>query len=498
MLTVAALMAAVIGCAEDDSGRGMDSPAGPWQDDERGTGDPGPSLGSYQLTFYWVASETSFGGTKNTNFYTPQCTKIATISSTFWSAIKLEGTGRLADGRMVNYAGSCNCNRSPCFDVLDADHPWGKGVQNRALEPFRSIAVDPNRITYGDWVYVPDLDGIEMPGDAPWGDFVHDGCLRADDTGSAIVGKHIDFFAALKPHYQTLVNELDDHVEIRAAGDRCPVITGDDEEEPADEDPPDDDGSPTVCYPGANNDWSTCLPLSFPGEPSGYDYPGLLNGNVNYRAPIAYLDLQAIPSDTKLAPNFTLGELAQASKGRWGVVQPHAVDRLQKIRNALGAVKINSGYRSPGYNAGISGSATWSRHMYGDGYDFAPTSASINSGESQCTSKGGTLVEYTTHVHCDWRSIANDTGFYGALALGDDAPELPIALETAVLEEHDGVWTAPAEGFDEGEPLRRWTALGADGEVLASEIGESFVAPEGSARVEVLVGAVVALAQDVQ
>ena len=95
---------------------------------------------------------------------------------------------------------------------------------------------------------------------------------------------------------------------------------------------------------------------------------------------------------------------------------------------------------------------------------------------------------YYQHVHGDketfhlaWRKL-----------------ELPFAMETAVLEVHDGVWTAPAEGFDEGEPLRRWTALDADGEVIASEIGESFVAPEGTDRVEVLVGAVVALAHDLE
>jgi 3D (Asp-Asp-Asp) domain-containing protein len=491
VLTVAVLTTALFGCAAHD-GDGRGPILG---DDDRATGEPGPVLGNFQLTYYWVASETSYAGAKDTSFYTKQCTKIATVPKKFWDALKLEGTGKLADGRMVNYSGSCSCARSPCFEVLGADHPWGKGVQNRALEPFRSIAVDKDEISYGDWVYIPALDGVEMPGDEG---FVHDGCMRADDTGSAINGKHIDFFAGLKSNYQSLVNELDDNVQIRAAGTRCPV-DGDvpDDEEPADEDPPDDDDTPTVCFPGAANDWATCLALSFPGQPSGYDYPGLLNGNANYRDPIAYLDLSTIPSSTKLAPNFTLGELAQESKGRYAVVQPHAVDRMQQIRNALGAIKVNSGYRSPGYNAGISGSATWSRHMYGDGFDYAPTNASINSGETQCTSKGGTLVEYTSHVHCDWRSIANDTSFYGAVALGE-APDLGLAAMTAVLEVEDGVWTAPADGFDEGEPLRRWTALDADGEVIATAIGESFVAPEGTARVEVLVGAQVALAQDVQ
>ncbi|HET6585884.1 MAG TPA: 3D domain-containing protein [Nannocystaceae bacterium] len=493
MLSIAGLTAALLGCSADD-GRGIGSAAGPWQDDDRDTGQPGPLLGSFQMTYYWVTSEGSFTGAKDTSFYTTQCTKIATVPRKFWDALKLEGTGKLADGRMVNYAGSCNCSRSPCFEVLDDDHPWGKGVQQRALAPFRSIAVDPDRIAYGDWVYIEALDGLQMPGDAPWGDFVHDGCMRADDTGSAIVGKHIDFFAAEKAHYQVLVNDIDDHVDVRAAGTRCPVLTDDpgDDEEPDDEDP----SGPEVCYPGPDNDGTMCLPLAFPGEPSGYDYPGLLNGNENYRGPIAYLDLSAIPPETKLAPNFTLGELAQASKGRYAVVQPHAVARLQSIRGALGVLKVNSGYRSPGYNAGVDGSATWSRHMYGDGFDYAPQSASIDSGESQCQSKGGTLVEYTTHVHCDWRGTSVDPLFFGA-AFGE-APELPLMAMTAVLELSDGRWTAPAEGFDEGEPLRRWTALDADGDVIEQALGESFAPPAGTARIEVGVGAVVTLARDLE
>ena len=33
-----------------------------------------------------------------------------------------------------------------------------------------------------------------MPGRAPWGGFVHDGCVIADDTGGAIRNRHLDLF----------------------------------------------------------------------------------------------------------------------------------------------------------------------------------------------------------------------------------------------------------------------------------------------------------------
>jgi hypothetical protein len=50
------------------------------------------------------------------------------------------------------------------------------------------------------------------------------------------------------------------------------------------------------------------------------------------------------------------------------------------------------------------------------------------------------------------------------------------------------VFTTSAEGFDEGEPTRRWTAYDADGNVLQESLTPVFVAPRHTARVEVDVG----------
>ncbi len=184
---------------------------------------PGMLLGAFQLTYYWVTSEDDYPGTKDTAIYDPACSVLATVTSEFASSLALEGTGRLSDGRVLNYDGSCGCPRSPCFFEVDEEHPWGVGVQNRPLIPFRSIAVDSDVIAYGDRIYVVELDGVAMPGESPWGDFVHDGCVTADDTGGAIIGMHIDFFAALRDHYYDLDGRLGlATATLHDGGARCP------------------------------------------------------------------------------------------------------------------------------------------------------------------------------------------------------------------------------------------------------------------------------------
>ena len=98
-----------------------------------------------------------------------------------------------------------------------------------------------------------------------------------------------------------------------------------------------DTGSPLeVCYPGADESWTTCFPLvdwsTSWGE--GYDYPEPLGGSPLYRKPIRFLDLRDLDESEALAPNFALGELMSAAKGRYGLFQPHAVERIQALRDA--------------------------------------------------------------------------------------------------------------------------------------------------------------------
>lgn len=184
--------------------------------------DPGPQIGSFQLTYYWVSDESDHPGGSNETLYDPDCNALATVSADFADALTLEGTGRLNDGRVLNYWNTCGCPNSPCFFEVDEDHPWGFGVENRALQPFRSLAVDTDVLNIGDWVYVAEFDGLMMPGDSPWGGFVHDGCVIADDIGGGINGQHIDFFSGLRSFYTNLDGTLGiTQVTLHAPGDRC-------------------------------------------------------------------------------------------------------------------------------------------------------------------------------------------------------------------------------------------------------------------------------------
>jgi hypothetical protein len=241
-----------------------------------------------------------------------------------------------------------------------------------------------------------------------------------------------------------------------------------------------------VCFPGADGSYDTCFTLHAmdPDAPAaGYEYPAALGGDPNYRRPIAFIDLEELDGTTNVAPNFTLEELAQAYKGRWAIVQPHAVESLQALREAAGPLNVNSGYRSPDYNADIGG-AGYSRHMYGDGFDLDPVSVTVDALETLCESDGGVLVEYETHVHCDWRLDDVAVEFFGP----PDAAA-PVAPAFAASIERDGTrLVVHADGFDEGEPVRRWTAVDAHERVLTVFVGRSFIAPPGTVRVDVLVG----------
>lgn len=164
----------------------------------------------FRYTFYWMADQDRHEDTARwanvpdlaldiqgvgvnnayTDIYARDGTWLGHHIGSFVDELKMEGSGWLSDGRVINYAGRCRYGVGTCFEVLDPDdYPYGRGARRRPLVPFRSVAVDRRLLPIGDTLYVPEFDGLPLPD----GD-VHDGCLRADDTGGAIKKRLIDFF----------------------------------------------------------------------------------------------------------------------------------------------------------------------------------------------------------------------------------------------------------------------------------------------------------------
>lgn len=180
------------------------------------------SVGWFDVTFYWVAEEDPTEKQRKV-LYDRTCRPLAKVSRSFARKIAMEGTGRTRDGRTLNIAGHCRCKRQRrCYSETSLDKPWGLGVAKTPLAPFRSIAVDPDIMPFGTALYVPALDGVRMPGEPPWGNFVHDGCLLAADRGGNVRGHQIDIFAGTRSHFLSLRQESElAEVELHEGAAHC-------------------------------------------------------------------------------------------------------------------------------------------------------------------------------------------------------------------------------------------------------------------------------------
>lgn len=162
----------------------------------------GEKLGTYEMTYYWMAVERSHT-TQKRALLNKKCEPLAQVSESFFGRLAMEGSGRLRDGRVVNTAGRCDCDDS-CFFVVGRRARFGVGANAEPLAPFRTVAVDRRKIPINSTLYIPELDGRPMPGSPPWGGFVHDGCVVAGDVGGNVRGRQLDFFTAKRAQYRAL------------------------------------------------------------------------------------------------------------------------------------------------------------------------------------------------------------------------------------------------------------------------------------------------------
>lgn len=140
------------------------------------------------------------------------------LESCDWCTAAIEGTVFIKKENknyVLNYAGRSKKTQHDCrlcAQYKDYDNysntgkilwavssGYGKGVNNYDLIPFKTIAVDSSIIPYGTIVYIPNAKGVEyinLQGET----VKHDGFFFTGDTGSKIIGNHIDVFIGTAVH----------------------------------------------------------------------------------------------------------------------------------------------------------------------------------------------------------------------------------------------------------------------------------------------------------
>lgn len=180
----------------------------------------GDYLGKFKWTHYYIVYESDYPGAKDTKImYWKDCSTIVNVSKGFYDAVKIEGTGYVSDGRLINLYGTCPCSVNyKCFYLLDQkEFPYGEGRYDRALVPYRSVAADFSVVPFGTRLYIPELVGVVMPDEkgvldnAP---FTHDGCVTVEDEGSSVKGKHLDFFSHTYVDYKKMDADMNDIGEV--------------------------------------------------------------------------------------------------------------------------------------------------------------------------------------------------------------------------------------------------------------------------------------------
>jgi hypothetical protein len=267
--------------------------------------------------------------------------------------------------------------------------------------------------------------------------------------------------------------------------------------------PPTDPNGNRVCYGSG-----TCLPLidrtRITEQRQDYRYPNPQNFSEPslrkfYVAPRVLIPIRASDVSRSVSENFVVGEFLQEFKGPYGVLTRILVDRIQKIRSRAGAaIEITSGYRSPGYNADLDGSADWSRHMYGDAADFRSDRVSLSRLNDLCRAESADFrLVYTRHIHCDWR-LSRDPAFYPALTAKEVVERERIIaggkIETESLTLPDGrsMVRLKVTGLQIDETdglLYEWSMTDNNGQQVRSQDEViTLINPSGVYKVSVVVG----------
>jgi 3D (Asp-Asp-Asp) domain-containing protein len=124
-----------------------------------------------------------------------------------WCDAAMEGSVLVnyknGDKKTFNYAGTSAEYPTSCKDYFkldlsktkfrEASGPYGDGIDQFILEPYRTIATDNTKIIPGTVLYIPQAKGaiIKLKSGRT---IMHDGYFFAGDKGGAIKGNHVDVF----------------------------------------------------------------------------------------------------------------------------------------------------------------------------------------------------------------------------------------------------------------------------------------------------------------
>lgn len=175
-------------------------------------------LETFRWTYYWNVFERDYSDDDTLPLYNHRDgSVIAHAKRSFVEAVKIEGTGVLADGTMVNLVDSCSADDHCFFEVDTEKYPSGVGSQGNALHPWRSVAADQRVLPFGARIYIEELDGLCLPPtdrfdpedegfnwDEGCRGYRHDGCVVVDDVGGSIRDNHLDFFALTSSLFQKI------------------------------------------------------------------------------------------------------------------------------------------------------------------------------------------------------------------------------------------------------------------------------------------------------
>jgi 3D (Asp-Asp-Asp) domain-containing protein len=137
-------------------------------------------------TIYYTALEADYVPGSGGAFRDPAGNVIYHASKEFVEAASIEGSAKLADGRVLNW--STQIDGEVRWALTDAE--YGLGSTGEYLVPLRSAAVDPTVIPLGSVLFIKETVGMPMDDGS-----LHNGIWYAVDIGGAIGGNRIDLFA---------------------------------------------------------------------------------------------------------------------------------------------------------------------------------------------------------------------------------------------------------------------------------------------------------------